>query len=113
MNAIETYRCATCGKSHADVPLSFAANFPDIDANMTNDERDARATIGSDQCIIDQKWFLSGDASRFRLSGVKSRSCGAYERRFAKKCLTKSPIAGNSKDERTCVALLREGWAIL
>lgn len=27
-------------------------------ANMTSDEREARAIIGSDQCIIDQQWFF-------------------------------------------------------
>jgi hypothetical protein len=57
-DSIEIYRCATCGKSHSELPLSFAADFPDIYANMTGDERDVRATIGSDQCIIDQEWFF-------------------------------------------------------
>ena len=27
-------------------------------ANMKREERDARAVIGSDQCIIDQQWFF-------------------------------------------------------
>ena len=57
-DSIEIYRCATCGKSHSALPLSFAADFPDMYANMTGDERDTRATIGSDQCIIDGKWFF-------------------------------------------------------
>ena len=52
------YRCHVCGRSHDDVPMSFAADFPDMYANMKVDERDARATIGSDQCIIDQEWFF-------------------------------------------------------
>lgn len=34
--------------------MSFAAEFPDQFANMTRDERDARAVIGLDQCIIDR-----------------------------------------------------------
>jgi hypothetical protein len=38
--------------------MSFAADFPDMYANMNSDEREARATIGSDQCIIDQQWFF-------------------------------------------------------
>jgi hypothetical protein len=25
----ETYTCATCGQTHAGLPLSFAADFPD------------------------------------------------------------------------------------
>jgi hypothetical protein len=38
--------------------MSFAAEFPDQYANLTRDERDARAVIGSDQCTIDQEWFF-------------------------------------------------------
>jgi hypothetical protein len=58
MNSIESYRCATCSESHSGLPMSFAANFPDMYANMKEDERDAHTTIGFDQCIIDQKWFF-------------------------------------------------------
>jgi hypothetical protein len=54
----ETYTCATCGQTHAGLPLSFAADFPDPYANLNPDERDARAVIGSDQCIIDQQQFF-------------------------------------------------------
>jgi len=52
------YRCATCGRVHDDLPLSFAAEVPDMYANMKREERDARTIIGSDQCVIDQKWFF-------------------------------------------------------
>jgi hypothetical protein len=38
--------------------MSFAAEFPDIYANMKREERDIRALIGSDQCVIDQQWFF-------------------------------------------------------
>jgi len=54
----ESYKCATCGKSHASVPMSFAADFPDMYANLKGDERQARALIGTDQCVVDQKWFF-------------------------------------------------------
>ena len=54
----ETFTCATCGESHVGSPKSFAADFPDMYANLNREERDARATVGSDQCIIDQKWFF-------------------------------------------------------
>jgi hypothetical protein len=40
------------------MPMSFAADFPDMYANMKREERDARALIGSDQCVIDQQWFF-------------------------------------------------------
>jgi hypothetical protein len=52
------FTCATCGKLHHDLPRSFAADFPDMYANMTRGERDVRATIGSDQCVVDQQWFF-------------------------------------------------------
>jgi hypothetical protein len=54
----DSYRCSTCGQVHVGLPLSFAAEFPDQYAKMTREERDARAVIGSDQCIIDQQWFF-------------------------------------------------------
>jgi hypothetical protein len=38
--------------------MSFAAEFPDQYANLTREDRDARAVISSDQCIIDQQWFF-------------------------------------------------------
>jgi hypothetical protein len=53
-----TYKCATCGEQHNEVPLSFGADFPDMYANMKREERDVRAVIGSDQCIIDRQWFF-------------------------------------------------------
>jgi len=54
----ESWKCATCGESHSGIPMSFAADFPDMYANMKRTEREARALISSDQCIIDQKWFF-------------------------------------------------------
>jgi len=53
----ESYVCSCCGLEHAGVPFSFAADFPDNYAKMSADEREARAIIGSDQCIIDGKEF--------------------------------------------------------
>ena len=56
----DTFKCATCGQVHDGVPLSFAADFPDTYANMSREDRDTRCIIGSDQCIIDQKFFVRG-----------------------------------------------------
>jgi hypothetical protein len=53
----DSFLCSSCGKIHADLPLSFAADFPDRYANLSKEDRDARATIGSDQCIIDHEEF--------------------------------------------------------
>jgi len=38
--------------------MSFAADFPDMYANLTRDQRDSRAVIASDQCIVDRQWFF-------------------------------------------------------
>jgi hypothetical protein len=54
----ETWACATCGKSHSDLPLSFGADFPDMYANLKSEDRELRAVIGTDQCIVDEKWFF-------------------------------------------------------
>ncbi len=45
----EAGKCTTCGKSHSDVSLSFAADFPDMYANLKSEDRDLRAVIGTDQ----------------------------------------------------------------
>ena len=58
MNWPEGYTCETCGQYHTGVAFSFAAGFPDPYANLPKEERDARATIGSDQCILDAQWFF-------------------------------------------------------
>lgn len=58
MNWPEGYTCRTCGQYHAGVPFSFAADFPDPYANLSKDEQDSRAIIGSDQCILDSQWFF-------------------------------------------------------
>jgi hypothetical protein len=52
-----SYICHQCGLSHEDIPLSFAADFPDQYANMSSEDRDNRSIIGSDQCIINSEAF--------------------------------------------------------
>ena len=53
-----SFVCRTCGQSHQEVPLSFAADFPDKYANMSESDRGTRALISSDQCIIDEELFF-------------------------------------------------------
>lgn len=52
-----SYLCHTWGKAHDEVPLSFAADYPDPYANLSREDRDNRALVSSDQCIIDQEQF--------------------------------------------------------
>jgi hypothetical protein len=53
-----SFTCRVCGQSHEEIPLSFAADFPDMFANLSEGERERRALIGSDQCIMDEQWFF-------------------------------------------------------
>jgi len=79
--------CHTCGKRHDQIPFSFAADFPDPYANLNRDDRDNRALISSDQCIIYQEQFyLRGglelpilDSSDIFLWGVWA---GVHEKDF-------------------------------
>ena len=50
--------CRTCGQTHEETPLSFAADFPDMYANLPEPERGGRATVSSDQCIVDEACFF-------------------------------------------------------
>jgi len=52
------FLCPTCGQTHEGVPLSFAADFPDMYANMSEPDRSVRALISSDQCIVDEASFF-------------------------------------------------------
>lgn len=52
-----SWSCSTCGETHEDVPLSFAADYPDKYANMSLRERELRAIASSDQCVIDENEF--------------------------------------------------------
>ena len=50
-------RLLSLRKTSPVAELSFAADFPDSYVNLSKDARDARALIGSDQCVIDQEQF--------------------------------------------------------
>jgi hypothetical protein len=76
-----SYICHHCGVSHEEIPLSFAADFPDQYANMSPGERDNRCVMGSDQCVIDHEAFFIrglleipvGDADQVFLWGLWTR----------------------------------------
>jgi len=55
--ATNSFLCSHGGKSHRSTELSFCADFPDAFANLTKEERDTRAVVATDQCIIDQEQF--------------------------------------------------------
>lgn len=52
--------CTHCGKQH-DLPLSFAADYPDPYLALSESDRRTRAQITSDQCILDgAEFYLRG-----------------------------------------------------
>src|SRR5258708_6314038 len=53
-----SFVCHICGQTHDGLPPSFAADFPDMYAGLSEADRGSRALIGSDQCIIDEQWFF-------------------------------------------------------
>jgi hypothetical protein len=55
-----SYRCATCGKVHDDLP-DIGSNRPDQWWGVAEDERDKRIKLTSDTCVIDeQDYFIRG-----------------------------------------------------
>lgn len=53
-----SYKCSTCGETHDGLPFTFGSPAPAMWFGLPEDERDARAELSSDQCIIDEKWFF-------------------------------------------------------
>ncbi|HEY1374813.1 MAG TPA: DUF2199 domain-containing protein [Candidatus Binatia bacterium] len=56
----DTYVCATCGETHQGLPMSYGASAPALWYMIPPEERAARAELSSDQCIIDDHYFLLG-----------------------------------------------------
>jgi len=50
--------CPRCRQFHQGLPVSYAADFPDSYVALKEAERETRAQISSDQCIIDDEWFF-------------------------------------------------------
>lgn len=54
----EGFRCSRCGESHGDLPVSYGAPAPAYWYGIPPKERERRAELSSDQCIIDGKYFF-------------------------------------------------------
>lgn len=53
--------CHNCGQHHAELPMSFWADAPDLYYSVAPEERDSRCQITSDLCIIDgEHYFIRG-----------------------------------------------------
>jgi hypothetical protein len=59
-----TYRCATCGDVHDEVPSAFVASLPDYARQVPESERPGRVLASSDQCVVDEEhYFILGNLS--------------------------------------------------
>jgi len=58
MTNSNSYLCATCGKRHDALPMCYGANAPELWYTIPEEERDTRADLTSDQCVIDQRHFF-------------------------------------------------------
>src|SRR5262245_3537557 len=54
-----TYRCATCGEIHNDLP-DVGADRPDHWWGIPEAEREARIDLTPDTCITDDDYFIRG-----------------------------------------------------
>jgi hypothetical protein len=52
------FTCSTCGKYHAEMPMSFGPGAPAPWYAMPENERQRRARLTPDQCIIDDQHFF-------------------------------------------------------
>ena len=50
------FKCSTCSEIHSGIP-TFGANYPITMLQVPEDEREERVSLGSDECVIDEKDF--------------------------------------------------------
>jgi len=55
------FKCAACGEWHEELPTSFGADAPYWYDVIAPEEREERAELSSDQCVIDgEHYFVRG-----------------------------------------------------
>jgi len=50
--------CATCGQYHEELPMCFGPSAPELWLSLSEQERNARGELTSDQCVLDEKYFF-------------------------------------------------------
>ena len=53
-----SFVCATCGQHHDELPMCFGAAAPALWHSLPETERNTRAELTSDQCVVDGKHFF-------------------------------------------------------
>ena len=51
------FTCASCGEVHQGMP-TFGSDAPLSYYEIPEAQREARCSLGSDDCVIDEKWFF-------------------------------------------------------
>ncbi len=55
------FDCATCGQHHDELPMSLGSPAPALWYSIPQSERERRAVLSSDQCIVDgEHYFILG-----------------------------------------------------
>ena len=55
---MQGFHCSSCGQYHDELPLVLGASAPAAWEAIPESEREARALLSSDQCIIDSSHFF-------------------------------------------------------
>jgi hypothetical protein len=58
VSAPRGWRCSRCGQWHDELPTAYGADAPAQWYAIPPGERDARAVLSSDQCVIDDRFFF-------------------------------------------------------
>ena len=85
----EGFKCSCCGEIHEGLPLDYGAKAPDYYLDIPPEEREKRAHLTEDVCIVDNEFFFVRgcveipilDEDNFFIWGVwASLSKKSYER---------------------------------
>lgn len=55
---MQQYQCRSCGQIHNGPPLSYGTEAPALWCTLSEKDRNRRAVLSSDQCIINNEYFF-------------------------------------------------------
>ena len=55
---VDGYKCRSCGEFHKGLPLAYGSDAPLYWEAIPEDEREERAILDSDLCMIDKQYFF-------------------------------------------------------
>ena len=73
------FKCSACGEWHDELPMSFGADAPYWYDMIAPEERQRRAELSSEQCIIDDEhYFVRGSLEIPVIDGTEPFSWGIW-----------------------------------